>query len=199
MFPKTPPGARVFRSGGIRFSGWAWMVFAVLNLIDLAWRGRDIASLIAVAVMLFGSGIAYVVALRPRILADDEAVSLHNLFRDVRVPWSAVERVEGGDAVYVHSAGRRFRAFVLQTSPRSRAKAEMRARRDEDPLPDAVAEYVRGRTATDFAVDQLRDQAKEAKKTDDEALASVTWAWPAIVALALPGVLTLATIIVAMV
>jgi hypothetical protein len=199
MFPKTPPGARVFRSGGIRFSGWAWMVFAVLNLIDLAWRGRDIASLTAVAAMLFGSGIAYVVALRPRILADDEAVTLHNLFRDVRVPWSAVERVEGGDAVYVHSAGRRFRAFVLQTSPRSRAKAEMRARRDEDPLPDAVAEYVRGRTATDFAVDQLRDQAKEAKKTDDEALASVTWAWPAIVALAVPGVLTLAMIIVAMV
>ncbi len=197
VFPKTPPGARVFRSAGIRFSGWAWMVFAAANLADLVWRGRDLASLIAAAVMLLGCGIAYVTALRPRILADSEAVRLHNLFRDVLVPWGAVERVEGGDAVYVHSGGRRYRAFVLQTSPRSRAKAQMRAERDEDPLPDAVADYVRGRTATDFTVDQLRDLAKESKS--DEGEAQETWAWPAIVALALPGVLTLAAIVAALV
>ncbi len=197
VFPKTPPGARVYRSGGVRFSGWVWMVFALLNLIDLAWRGRDLASLIAAAVLLLGSGIAYTVALRPRILADDTAVTFHNLFRDVRVPWGAVERVEGGDAVYVHSDGRRYRSFVLQTSPRARAKAEMRAERDKDPLPDAVADYVRGRTPTDFAVDQLRDQAKDATETSSSA--TVTWAWPAIIALALPGVLALATIIVALI
>ena len=193
---KTPPGARVFRSGGIRFSGWVWMAFAALNFVDLAWRGRDIASLIAAAVLLFGSGIAYVVALRPRIVADDEAVRLHNLVRDVRVPWNAVERVEGGDSVCVHTGDRKYRAFVLQTSPRARAKAEMRASRDKDPLPDAVADYVRGRTATDFTVDQLRDLAKSSSK-DAAGSPAVTWAWPAIVALALPAVLTVAMIVVA--
>jgi hypothetical protein len=158
---------RVFRPGGIRFAGWAWMVFAVLNLADLAWRGRDMASAVAAAVLLLGCGIAYAVALRPRIVADGEAVHFHNLFRDVRLPWGAVDRFEGGDAVYAHVGERRYRAFILQTSPRSRAKSEMRARREDKKLPEAVADYMRGRTATDFTVEQLREIAP-AGRTEGE-------------------------------
>jgi Bacterial PH domain len=185
---------RVFRTGGIRFAGWAWMVFAVLNLADLAWRGRDMASAVAAAVLLLGCGIAYAVALRPRIVADDEAVHFHNLFRDVRLPWGAVDRFEGGDAVYAHVGERRYRAFILQTSPRARAKSEMRARREDKKLPEAVADYMRGRTATDFTVEQLREIAP-AGRTEGEV--TVGWSWPALLALAVPGLLSVVTIIVA--
>jgi hypothetical protein len=206
VFPKTTPGARLLRSGAIQFCGWAWMVFAALNLADLIWRGRDVASLVAAAVMLLGSGIAYTVALRPRILADAESVRLYNLLRDVRVPWDAVQRIEGGEAVYVHSGDRRYRAFVLQTAPRARAKAELKARRQDHGLPDAVADYVKGRTATDFAVEQLRELAeehsREQRSAGDAPSATgpaVTWAWPAVIALALPGALTVAAIVAALV
>jgi hypothetical protein len=185
---------RVFRPGGIRFAGWAWMVFAVLNLADLAWRGRDMASAVAAAVLLLGCGIAYAVALRPRIVADDEAVHFHNLFRDVRLPWGAVDRFEGGDAVYAHVGERRYRAFILQTSPRARAKSEMRARREDKKLPEAVADYMRGRTATDFTVEQLREIAPEGR-TEGEV--TVRWSWPALLALAVPALLSVVTIIVA--
>jgi hypothetical protein len=185
---------RVFRSGGIRFAGWAWMVFAALNLADLAWRGRDMASVVAAAVLLLGCGIAYAVALRPRIVADEEAVHFHNLLRDVRLPWGAVDRLEGGDAVYAHVGERRHRAFILQTSPRARAKSEIRARREDKKLPEAVAEYMRGRTATDFTVEQLREIAP-ADRTEGEV--TVTWSWPALLALVVPGLLTVVAIVVA--
>jgi len=193
--PKT---ARVFRSGGIRFAGWAWMVFAVLNLADLAWRGRDIASAVAAAVLLLGCGVAYAVALRPRIVADDEAVHFHNLLRDLRLPWGSVDRFEGGDAVYAHVGEQRFRAFILQTSPRARAKSELRARREEKNLPEAVADYMRGRTATDFTVEQLREIAEQNRKEGAEpGEVTVTWSWPTLLALAVPGLLTVVTIVLA--
>jgi hypothetical protein len=190
--------AKVFRSGAIRFAGWAWMVFAVLNLADLVWRGRDIASLVAAAVMLLGSGIAYAVALRPRIAADEDSLRFHNLIRDVRLPWESVERFEGGDAVYAHVGARRIRAYVLQTSPRSRAKQELKAQREDKKLPEAVAEYMRGRTATDFTVEQLRELAEQHRADGREpGEVTVSWSWPPILAVALPGVLTLITIIIA--
>jgi hypothetical protein len=199
VFRKTPPGVRVFRSGALRVGGWVWMVFAALNFVDLIWRGRDMASAIAAAAMLLGSGLAYAVALRPRIVADDEAVQFHNLLRDVRLPWEAVTRFEGGDAVYAHVGDRRFRAFILQTSPRARARSEMKARREEKKLPEAVAAYMRGRTATDFTVEQLRELAGQHRSKDGTAEASVVWAWPPILALAVPGVLTAVTIVLALV
>jgi hypothetical protein len=198
--PKTQPGARVFRSGAVRFFGWLWMVFAAANLADLLWRGRDAESLVAAAVMVLASGVAYVVAVRPRIVADTEAVRLHNLLRDVIVPWDAVARIEGGDAVYVHTGGRRFRAFVLQTSPRARTRAELKAERADKGLPDAVADYVRGRTATDFAAEQLREMAGKGPGKDDTGAAAptVSWAWPAVIALALPGAFAVVALVVAL-
>lgn len=188
--------ARVFRSGGVRLAGWAWMVFAALNLTDLVWRGRDMASLVAAAVLLFGSGIAYAVAIRPRIVADDEAVRFHNLLRDVRLPWESVERFEGGDAVYAHVGDGRFRAYVLQTSPRARAKSETKARRGDKNLPDAVADYMRGRTATDFTVEQLREMADQNPREGSDEV-TVRWSWPAILAFAVPGLLAVITIVIA--
>lgn len=200
VFPRTPAGAKVFRSSAARFFGWAWMVFAAANLVDVIWRGRDAGSLVAAMVMLLGCGVAYVFALRPRIVADEEGVRLHNLVRDVEVPWRGVERVEGGDAVYVHAGGRRFRAFVLQISPRNRARFEAKARRQERKLPDHVADYVQGRTSTDFAVEQLREMAEERPPRGEEGRTepTVTWAWPAIVALTLPAVAFVAALITAL-
>jgi hypothetical protein len=191
VFPRTPPGGRIFRPQPARFFGWAWIVFAVANLADIAWRGRDAESLVAAAVMVLGSGIAYTAALRPRIVADETGVRLHNLVRDVRVPWRGVERVEGGDAVYVHSGGRGFRAFVLQSSPRARARMAARARReDAERLPDPVAEHLKDRTPTDFVVEQLQEMAHEHARKEDTgpAEATVTWAWPPIIAVIVPAV-----------
>jgi hypothetical protein len=193
VFTKTPPDAKIFRSSAVRFAGWAWMVVAAANLVDLAWRGRDLASLVATTALLLGCGIAYVVALRPKIVAHEGAVQFHNLLRDVTLPWDAIERFEGGDAVYAHTEHRRHRAYVLQTSPRARAKAEFKARREEKKVPDAVAEYMRNRTATDFTVETMKEMAE---KHQAEGPATVTWSWPAIAALGIPTLLFAVALIV---
>jgi hypothetical protein len=188
VFPKATPGGRVFRPQAARFFGWAWIVFAVANLADIAWRGRDLGSLVAATVMILGCGVAYAAGLRPRIIADETGVRLHNLVRDVRVPWHGVERLEGGEAVCVHSGGQGFRAFVMQSSPRSRARLAARAQREDAKLPDAVAEHLKDRTQTDFVVEQLREIAQEHRADTGSADAAVTWAWPAIIAVIVPAV-----------
>lgn len=186
---------QVFRSQGMRFAGWAWMVFALLNFVDIGWRGRDRSSAVAAAILLLGCGVAYVVALRPRIEAGESGFRLVNLVRDVNVPWAAVERIKSTDAVLVHhraAPDRPFRAFVMQTSARSKAKTERRAERDARKIPDAVAAHVRDRTPTDHVVDQLNEALDDhRRKSGDDSAAEVTvvWAWPAIAAIAVPAVI----------
>src|SRR3954468_2442387 len=88
----------VFRSTPSFVFAWLWMVFAAANLVDLAVRGRGVASVIAAGSLLLGAGVAYVIGLRPRVVADETSVRLHNPLRDVRLPWSVVDKVETTDA-----------------------------------------------------------------------------------------------------
>src|SRR5262245_42777483 len=102
---------RVFRSTPSYVFAWVWMAFAAANLVDLAVRGRDVASVIAAGSLLLGAGVAYIIGLRPRVVADDDGVRLHNPLQDVRLPWSAVEKVGKTDAIEIHSGDRKFRAY----------------------------------------------------------------------------------------
>jgi hypothetical protein len=199
VFPKTTPGGRIFRPQAARFFAWAWIVFAVANLADIAWRGRDLGSLVAATVMILGCGVAYAAGLRPRIMADETGVHLHNLVRDVRVPWHGVERVDGGEAVCVHSGGQEYRAFVMQSSPRSRARYAARAKREDANLPDAVAEHLKDRTQTDFVVEQLREIAQEHRAGTGPAGATVIWAWPPILAVIVPAAAFIVAVVLAVV
>jgi hypothetical protein len=220
----APPGMtekRIFRSTAARVGGWLWMVFAAANLADIAVRGRDLAAVIAAAVLLLGCGIAYVIGLRPRIVADENGVRLHNPLRDVVVPWQAVQKITASDSIRIIYTGpdgeqREARSWVLQTSPRARVKAEQRAKRSPD---DELAQYVKNRTPADFAVEQLTELAeahRRARKapigtgadpadhdgTDGAGSAEpsggrVIWFPPAIAALVLPALLLAGAVLVA--
>jgi len=208
---------RIFRSTAARVGGWSWMVFAAANLADVAVRGRDLASAVAAAVLLVGCGVAYVIGLRPRIVADEDGVRLHNPLRDVVVPWQAVQKITASDSIRIIYTGpdgeqREGRSWVLQTSPRARFKAEQRAQRSPD---DELAQYVRNRTPADFAVEQLTELAeahRRARKaligtaadptdhddTDGAGSAGrVIWSPPAIAALVLPALLLAGAVLTA--
>lgn len=193
--------ARVFRSTAALVGGWAWMVFAALNLLDLAIRGRDTASLVATAVLLTGCGIAYVVGIRPRVTADDRGVRVRNPFRDTALPWPSVREVDATDAVRIHYTGaeaadRIVRVWCLPHSPRARAKAERQARRDARELPEHVAKHVIGRTHVTYAVEQLTEMAAAHRK-GEAAPGTVTWSVPAVLALAVPVVFLVVSILIA--
>ncbi|MFA1551120.1 PH domain-containing protein [Actinomadura chokoriensis] len=207
------------RSTGGRVAAYAWFVFAVLNFVDLfAGVTGDpdySATTFTIAfLLLLGCGIAYAVGLRPMIMGDDDALTVRNPLRDVRVPWAAVRGIEGKNAVTVRFAGPdgtelETRAWVHQTSPRAQAKAEARAqkqaRKSQGPTLD-----LRGRTPTGFVAQQLnemRDRHRPktksgapdkaaAARTEAPARGTVTWSIPAVAALVVPLVAAIVTVVV---
>ena len=66
----TAGGPQTFRSPTAVVLWWVWLLFAAANLIDLAVQGRDRLSLVAAAILVLATGVAYVTAQRPRIIAD---------------------------------------------------------------------------------------------------------------------------------
>ncbi|MBW8484732.1 PH domain-containing protein [Actinomadura parmotrematis] len=206
-----------YRSALARVLGWAFVAFAVLNLLDLmvGITGEpryDRFSFVLGALLLFGCGIAYAVGLRPGIRADDAGILVRNPLRDVRAPWRSIREIKGDGAVTVRFAGpdgRELlaRAWVLQTSPRAQRKQDQQAAK-EGP----AAAHLKGRSATRFAAEQLDeararhraparsgapDRAAKAAGQQGPATGTVTWSVPALAALGVPLVLVLLALVLA--
>ena len=84
---------------------WVWVVFAVANIADFAIQGASARFAIVVsAILATVTGLAYTLALRPRVIADQAGLTVVNPFRDHHVPWAAVQAVDTGEWVRVHCA-----------------------------------------------------------------------------------------------
>jgi hypothetical protein len=145
-------GARqTFRSPFAVAIWWLWVLFAVGNLVDLAVQGRDHLSVVAGFILVLVTGVVYVTAQRPRILAGDD-LTVVNPLRDHRIGWAAVARVEASDLVRVRcewptgdgtgepgtgepgtgepAVGRRvIYSWAVQTTRRRQLTAQIRAER----------------------------------------------------------------------
>jgi hypothetical protein len=91
-----------FRSQIAVLIWWVWVLFAVANLIDLAVQGHDHVSAVAAAALILGTGIAYVTALRPRVIADEDGIVVKNPLRDHKIGWLAVAKIDLGELLRVH-------------------------------------------------------------------------------------------------
>lgn len=206
---------RVFKPGVGRWFGYAWLVFAAANLVDLGWRGDDRAALVIAAVLVFASAVVYVTALRPRIVADADALRIVNPLRDITVPWADVVEVDALDVIRVRTGGgNRYRCWAIQARNRQRARARFRKTegRGEAPKgrgrttrqgPDPeTMRHLAGRTHADYVAGQLDDLARRVRRdslgdveqpADNE---SVTWSPWAIAALAASIVFVLASALI---
>jgi uncharacterized membrane protein YgcG len=134
---QSPEGRQVFRSPAAVVIWWLWLLFAVGNLIDLAVQGRDHVSLVAAFILLFVTGIVYVTAQRPRIVADADRLTIVNPVRDHLVDWASVAGADPTDLLRVRcewpegdgTARRAIYSWAVHSSRRRQAAAEMRARR----------------------------------------------------------------------
>jgi hypothetical protein len=131
---------QTFRSPTALVIWIVWLLFAVANWIDLAVQGRDHTSVVAAALLLLVTGIAYVTAQRPRIIADDAGVTVRNPVRDHRIGWASVTKVDLADLLRVHCAwdpgaagGKKHRkvisSWAVHYSRRRQLAAEVRSRR----------------------------------------------------------------------
>jgi Bacterial PH domain len=131
-------GAQTFRSPTAVLIWWIWLLFAAANLIDLAVQGRDYASLVGAAILVLATGVAYVTAQRPRIIADDAGITIRNPLRDHHIGWAGVTRIDLADLLRVHTqpsqgdqSGKVISSWAVHYSRRHKLLAESRARRGD--------------------------------------------------------------------
>jgi hypothetical protein len=127
-------GPQVFRSPTAFIVWWVWVLFAVGNLIDLAVQGRDRLSLVAAAILVLVTGIAYVTAQRPRVIADSAGITIVNPLRDHHIGWAGVTQVDLADLLRVHCRRgpddtKVIYSWAVHYSRRRKAAAEVKARR----------------------------------------------------------------------
>lgn len=215
------PAARrkVHRSPLAVVAWYMWLIFAVLNLADIAWQGGGHASLVIAAVIVLVTGVAYVAALRPRVIADDAAVTVRNPLRDIHVPWGAVTGIELGDSLRLNcTPDRVVHCWAVHASRRSRIRAQYRAQSRKAQGAQRVPGYGRmpaearsrlAKTTGEIIAIQLSAQLEEARRRGavrpDQAAGAqpgtaggpfATWNWPAVAALAVPPVLVVLAVLI---
>jgi Bacterial PH domain len=130
-------GPQMFRSPTALVVWWVWLLFAAANLVDLAVQGRDHLSVVAAAILVLATGIAYVTAQRPRIIADTAGITVVNPLRDHHIGWAGVTNVDLADLLRVHcqdpgrEPGREkvIHSWAVHYSRRRKLAAEVKARR----------------------------------------------------------------------
>jgi len=133
--PTTAAGSMAFRLTAPVAGWWAWVAFAVVCLGDLAVQGRDRVSLNAAIAVVAITGFVYACAFRPKVIADEDGITVLNPVRDYRVPWGAVKGIFLGDSVELQCArpepqsDKTVYSWALYTRRRARARAELRAQR----------------------------------------------------------------------
>jgi hypothetical protein len=167
------------------------MVFAALNLADIAYRGRDRSSALAAAVLLLGCGCAYVLGLRPKVVGDDAGVRVVNLFRTYTLPWSSVQEITTGRVLTLTYDGGVVQAWAVQSS--DRAMGREKRKKPGAAVPEEVAEVIKNRTPVDFATEQLTELRARSTAAGKP---SVAWSPLAIGSLAVPLLAVIVLVII---
>jgi hypothetical protein len=140
---------------------WVWVAFVVANVADYAAQGLPPARLgsVVASVLLLVTGLAFTLALRPKVIAGDEGITVVNPYRTHVIPWRLITLVDTGEWVQVHytaagaeptGSGRGFAAapggaagsagarkvdcWALYVSVRARRKIAAGPPRPRDPL-----------------------------------------------------------------
>jgi hypothetical protein len=204
---KTAPPAeqKMFRLPGAVVFWWAWVIFAVACLVDIAFTGRNhTAAEIAMTLVLI-TGLIYACALRPRVVTDADAITVQNPLRDHRIPWGSVAAVDLRESVQVHCArepgakrGKVIHSWALYAHRRQRLRQELLAHgNDRRRLPrSSLTAYGESSdpekkkpSASQLMATQLDEMAKQARERGAAAGPRVvTWSWPSVVAIVAPAI-----------
>jgi hypothetical protein len=206
-------GTRTFRLTPPLVFWWAWVVFAVVCLGDIAVQGRDRASLDAAIIIVTITGLVYACALRPRVVADDDGVTVLNPIRDHRVPWGAVKGIVVRDSVEVQCSrpdpkgDKTVHSWALYSPRRSRARSQIRNQmwgRGDRGRPQGYARMpsqareVLQQVPAELMARELARLSQEARRRGgvDDAVAvravdgalATRWAWEAVAAILIPAI-----------
>jgi hypothetical protein len=204
---------------------WTWLGFVAANVADYVAQGMPPARFSAVlaAVLLQVTGLAYTLALRPRVIASGDGITVLNPLRTHAVPWRLVTAVDTGEWVRVHyapqaaagpgvpggAAGKSVDCWALYVSARARRKIAAGPRRlspaktrHRDPLSrlPEEARYLASLPPAEAMAVRLdtragRERARAAGDGEQPPAATARWSWPALAAVAIPALALLGVVL----
>ena len=206
------PRPQTFRSPFAVVIFWLWVLFAVGNLIDLAVQGRNHGAVDAAFVLLLVTGLVYLAAQRPRIVADSGGLTIVNPLRDNRVGWAAVVGIDAAELLRVRckwplddggTGSRAIYSWAVHSSRRKRDAARMRERRRAARAapggrgfggfgtpPEAARPPAPTAADADHVITTLTSLADQARAAapDERAVPPVSsWNWFAVAAIVIPA------------
>lgn len=183
-------GRTVFRRGGPFVFWWAWLIFAVVSVAQVAIPDHNYFSAEFTFGLLVVTAIVYATALRPRVIADVGGIDVVNPFRNHRIGWGGLNGVQLGDSVEftcARAAPRKDKtiySWALYSGRRSRFRAELRAeRRQASPLGaasrvTAAAPKVSRLDPVQLMATEIGRQCTEARQRGaPETVLESAWAW----------------------
>jgi len=196
----TPDGRTVFRRGTPFVLWWVWVVFVIFNLVQVIIPDHDYFSLEIGAGLLALTGLAYATALRPRVIASDDGIIVHNPVRDHLIRWGAVTGVYLGDSVELACArpaprkDKTIHCWALYSNRRSRVKQQqlgvrtwLRNSPGSSRAPAEVAELAHQDSAQLMAAELGRRASRAREAGAAPATLDSRWVWPPIAAMLLPA------------
>jgi hypothetical protein len=203
------PARETYRLAPPVAAWWAWLAFVAANVADWTVQGTSARLALTVgAIMLAVTGAVYALALRPRVVADEEGITVLNPFRDHRVPWAAVRDVDTAEWVLVRTTGaagdKTICCWALYVSARSRRAASAPPRRSLamsrlrgvaaepgtgiSPRLPQQAQYLASLPPARAIAARLGRQAEKVRDGSAGAMVTANWAWFPIAAIAIPAV-----------
>lgn len=115
------PHTEVYRATGSRFVGGATIGFAA---VVLAWvvLGDPARVLTLGPALLLLAALGWLAYWRPRVVLDEQGLTLHNVFRRVSVPWPALVEVHSRYGMRVETTHGDFGAWAVP-APTGRSRA----------------------------------------------------------------------------
>ena len=201
----TPDGKILYRGLTPIVLAWAWLAFVVFCLADIVIPAHSYLSLEVVAGLLTVTALVYACAVRPRVVADDESVLVHNPFRDYHLRWGAVTGVFLGDSVEFSCArpapkkDKTIYCWALYTARRSRMRSEMQRSLIKVGRSARLARQsadLQRKDVVQLMAVELGRRCKDARgRGVPEAVLESQWAWRPLVSTLVLAAATLALIL----
>ena len=184
---------------------WAWLAFVVFCLADIVIPAHSYLSLEVVGGLVTVTALVYACAVRPRVIADDESVVVHNPFRDYHLHWGAVRGVFLGDSVEFSCArpapkkDKTIYCWALYTARRSRMRSQMQRsllKVGRSARPASEPADLHRRDIVQLMAVELGRRCKDARERGvPEAVLECQWVWLPLVYILAPAAATLALIL----
>jgi hypothetical protein len=201
-------GNTIFRHPAPLVLWWAWVLFAVGNLIDLAVSDHDFYVVRVGGLLLLVTGIMYACTLHSRVEADEDGVTVFNPLRDHRASWGAVEGIYLGDSVEFICArpapkkSKTIYSWALYSRRRSRARAQMQRsffttrRTVNSRAPAEAADLMKQQSAQIMAAELGRRAVAAREGGAAGGVLRSQWAWAPLTAILITAILLVVILVI---